>query len=145
MIVLANCLRLVLFGQLRPIEKDHLHEYGWMTISESFLAMTIFRNEFDAKFAFIFASLIICKGFHWVARDRVDYMEQAMRLPDGFHVRAMTTVYILVVADFVGAALAISDVVLRGPSMSILAANEVNTHYVGEVYVLYFYTCFSAA
>lgn len=46
-----------------------------MAISESFLAMTIFRNEFDAKFAFIFAGLIICKAFHWVTRDRVDYVQ----------------------------------------------------------------------
>lgn len=70
-------------------------------------------------------------------------MEQAIRLPDGFHVKVMTTVYILAVADFVGAALAISDVVLRGPSMSILAANEV-PNYNGK-YILYICSRYSAA
>lgn len=106
-----------------------------MTISESFLAMTIFRNEFDAKFAFIFAGLILCKGFHWVLKDRVDYMEQAIRLPDKYHVRTLTALYILGVTDFAGAALAVADVVGRGPSMSILVANECCLMLVGVVSV----------
>jgi E3 ubiquitin-protein ligase synoviolin len=45
-----------------------------MTISESLLAMTIFRSEFDARFAIVFAGLILVKGFHWIIRDRVDYV-----------------------------------------------------------------------
>lgn len=49
-----------------------------MTVSESLLTMTIFRNEFDAKFAFVFAGLILCKGLHWIARDRVDYVPSFM-------------------------------------------------------------------
>lgn len=75
MILLANIIRMVVFGELRPVEKEHLHEYGWMALSESFLAMTIFRSDFDSSIAFIFTGLLVCKAFHWIARDRVDYVK----------------------------------------------------------------------
>jgi len=51
-------------------------------------------------------------------------MEQAMRLPNGFHSRMVTSVYLLAVTDFVGVMLAVADVIMKGPSMSILVANE---------------------
>lgn len=54
----------------------HIQEYGWLTVSESFLAMTIFRDEFDAKFVLIFSTVLFIKGFHWIARDRVDYVRR---------------------------------------------------------------------
>jgi hypothetical protein len=55
-------------------------------------------------------------------------MEQAIRLPDKFHVRMMTAVYILAGTDIVGAYLAIHSVIKRGPSLCILLANEVSAH-----------------
>lgn len=58
----------------RPPRVKHVQEYGWLTVSESFLAMTIFRDEFDAKFVLIFSTVLFTKGFHWIARDRVDYV-----------------------------------------------------------------------
>lgn len=63
-------------------------------------------------------------------------MEQAIRLPDGFHVRMATAIYVLAVTDFVGAALAILDVARHGPSMSILVANECCLMMVSSVAVL---------
>ena len=38
------------------------------------LAMTIFKDEFDLKFIFLFASLLYLKSFHWIAADRVDFV-----------------------------------------------------------------------
>lgn len=124
MTLVASMIKNVLFGALRPIELDHLHEYGWMTVSESFLAMTIFRNEFDSKFALVFAGLILCKGFHWILRDRVEYMEQAIRLPEQFHVKILAALYMLAVTDFTAVILSVAEVAESGPSMFILVANE---------------------
>lgn len=45
-----------------------------MHLSELLLAMTIFRNDIDSTVAFIFAGLMISKAFHWVLRDRIDYV-----------------------------------------------------------------------
>lgn len=47
-----------------------------------------------------------------------------MRLPDQFHVRMATSLYLLAATDFIGALLFIGDVGQRGPSMSIMLANE---------------------
>lgn len=51
-------------------------------------------------------------------------MEQAIRLPDKFHVKMVTSIYMLTVIDYIGTVLAIRSVVLYGPSMCILIANE---------------------
>lgn len=67
-------VRSILFGQLRLIETEHLREYGWLALSESFLALTIFRDEFDAFFIVSFSLIMMIKGLHWIARDRVDFV-----------------------------------------------------------------------
>lgn len=52
-------------------------------------------------------------------------MEQAIRLPERFHVRTWTAMYLLAVSDLAFGLLALTNVVEKGPSMSILLANEV--------------------
>jgi len=36
--------------------------------------MTIFRDELDARFVIMFSMLLVLKAFHWLGRDRVDYV-----------------------------------------------------------------------
>lgn len=36
--------------------------------------MTIFKNEIDSIFVFSFAFLMCFKVFHWIIRDRIDYV-----------------------------------------------------------------------
>lgn len=36
--------------------------------------MTMFRDEFDARFLFYFMNLFLVHGFHWLLHDRVDYV-----------------------------------------------------------------------
>lgn len=43
-------------------------------LSETFLAMTIFKNDIDSVFVFSFATLMTLKVFHWILRDRIDYV-----------------------------------------------------------------------
>lgn len=74
MLHLCRLVKYVLFGQLRVIEYEHLYEWAWMSASECFLAMTIFRDELDARFVLCFAGLMAVKAFHWIARDRIDYV-----------------------------------------------------------------------
>ena len=45
-------------------------------LSETFLAMTIFKNEIDSIFVFAFANLITIKIFHWILRDRIEYVRK---------------------------------------------------------------------
>lgn len=47
-----------------------------------------------------------------------------MRLPEQYHVKIATSLYLLAATDLMGAVFFISDVSSRGPSMSIMLANE---------------------
>lgn len=51
-------------------------EYSWIVLSETFLAMTIFKNDIDSVFVFAFAFLMTFKIFHWILRDRIDYVSK---------------------------------------------------------------------
>lgn len=87
--------------------------------------MTIFRNEFDAKFILLISLLLCIKAVHWIVRDRIDLMEQAPQLPPGFTARVLTIIALLAASDIFGFYLCVNDVFKNGPSMSILFGNEV--------------------
>lgn len=73
-IMLGRIVQLLFFGQLRAIEVENLYERGWFTVSESFLAMTVFRDEFNSKFVLHFTVLLMSKCFHWLLQDRVEFV-----------------------------------------------------------------------
>ena len=43
-----------------------------MFVTESLLAFTIFRDEFDIPFAIMFGFLLFVKCFHWLMSDRME-------------------------------------------------------------------------
>lgn len=43
-------------------------------MTETCLAMTIFRDEFDIQFVIVFTTLLFLKIFHWLCQDRVEYV-----------------------------------------------------------------------
>lgn len=45
-------------------------------MTETCLAMTIFRDEFDVRFIVLFALLLLVKIFHWIVQDRVDFVRR---------------------------------------------------------------------
>jgi hypothetical protein len=51
---------------------QRLQERGWFAITETLLALTIFREEFESSFVMLFVSLLFFKVFHWLASDRVE-------------------------------------------------------------------------
>lgn len=44
------------------------------SIPESLLAFTMFRDELDVPFAFMFGFLLFVKCFHWLMADRVEWV-----------------------------------------------------------------------
>jgi E3 ubiquitin-protein ligase synoviolin len=88
-ILLAKILRKVFFGQLRAAETEHLMERSWYAITETCLAFTVFREDFNFWFVAMFTLLLFLKGFHWLAEDRIDYMERSPVITWLFHVRAL--------------------------------------------------------
>lgn len=49
-------------------------ERSWYAITETCLAFTVFRDDFNPKFVALFTLLLFLKSFHWLAEDRVDYV-----------------------------------------------------------------------
>ncbi|KAL9934100.1 hypothetical protein V8E36_007182 [Tilletia maclaganii] len=86
----ALAVQYIFFGPLRAIEVEHLHERAWYALTESLLAMTIFRDEFDVKFVIMFGTLLFLKVFHWLTEDRVDYMEQTPSVSWLYHLRMVS-------------------------------------------------------
>ena len=43
-----------------------------MFVTESLLAFTIFRDDFDIPFVIMFGFLLFVKCFHWLMADRVE-------------------------------------------------------------------------
>ncbi|KDN47561.1 hypothetical protein K437DRAFT_94100 [Tilletiaria anomala UBC 951] len=121
----ARVMQKIFFGQLRAVETEHLYERMWYAITESLLATTIFRSEFDASFVLLFGTLLIMKAFHWLTADRVEYMEQSPSLTAIFHLRMICVQGMLLMIDLLLVALTV-EVLLenRRVGMMIMFTSE---------------------
>lgn len=88
----GHIVQRIFFGSLRPNEVEvnnvllirktsvliaiskRLYDRLWFFITESLLAFTIFRDEFDTPFALMFGFLLFVKSFHWLASDRIEWV-----------------------------------------------------------------------
>ncbi|KOS17331.1 E3 ubiquitin-protein ligase HRD1 [Escovopsis weberi] len=66
----------ICFGTLRAIEIEQLTERAWFAITETCLAMTIFREEIGAWFLVMFTALVTGKVWGWIGDGRVEFLEQ---------------------------------------------------------------------
>lgn len=66
----------IFFGTLRAAEFEHLMERFWYALTETCLAFTVFRDDFNPKFVALFTVLLFLKCFHWLAEERVDYVSR---------------------------------------------------------------------
>ncbi|WVW79873.1 hypothetical protein I302_101843 [Kwoniella bestiolae CBS 10118] len=119
-------LKKIFFGQLRAIEYEHLFERLWIFLTESLLALTIFRDDFSAPFAFMYGLLLFLKCFHWITADRVDYMDQIP--PPGpptlYHIRITSIILLLAIFDFALVSYSLEAILSEGVSAMVLFASE---------------------
>lgn len=88
-------LQRLFYGPLRPIEVEQLYEKAWFAITETCLAMTIFREEVGGWFLVMFVSLLIGKVWGWIGEGRVDILEQQPPAnPRLFHARLSFSVFL---------------------------------------------------
>lgn len=81
-------LQRLLYGPLRPIETEQLYERAWFAVTETCLAMTIFRGELGGWFLVMFVLLLVGKVWGWIGEGRVEYLEQQPPAnPLLFHIR----------------------------------------------------------
>ncbi|KAJ3077163.1 E3 ubiquitin-protein ligase hrd1 [Podochytrium sp. JEL0797] len=113
------------FGALRPIEVEHLYERSWFAVTETCLAMTLFRDQFDVTYLVFFGFLLVIKIFHWLIMDRVDFMGQATNPPTwSFHIKMWTIMTLMILIDVGIVAYAGEHTGRKGPSMMLIFGFE---------------------
>lgn len=93
-------LQKLLYGNLRPIEIEQLYEKAWFAVTETCLAMTVFRGEIGLTFLAMFFSLLTGKVWGWIGEGRVEVLEQQPpRNPRLFHTRLALSLGLSVAFD----------------------------------------------
>lgn len=57
-----------------------LHENVRYAITETCLALTIFRDEINFHVVVLFTSLVFLKVFHWLAQSRIEFVRAHLAL-----------------------------------------------------------------
>ncbi|EAU91350.2 synoviolin 1 isoform b [Coprinopsis cinerea okayama7 len=122
----GHLVQRIFFGPLRPIEIERLYDRLWFFITESLLAFTIFRDEFDVSFGFMFGFLLFVKSFHWLASDRIEWMDQRPYPgpPLLFHCRMVALFIVLWVTDIIMFMFTIEHTLNVGVGGMVLFASE---------------------
>ncbi|TLD25344.1 hypothetical protein PspLS_05642 [Pyricularia sp. CBS 133598] len=93
-------LQRLCYGQLRPVEIEQLYEKAWFAVTETCLAMTIFREEIGAFFIVMFTALLTGKVWGWIGDGRVEVLEQQPPAnPRLFHTRLSISLVVSVIYD----------------------------------------------
>ncbi|KAG5646278.1 hypothetical protein DXG03_003874 [Asterophora parasitica] len=122
----GHIVQRIFFGTLRANEVERLYDRLWFFITESLLAFTIFRDEFDIPFALMFGFLLFVKSFHWLAGDRIEWMDQRPYPGPSplFHIRMMALFIILWTTDFIMFLIAVENTLAHGVGGMVLFASE---------------------
>ncbi|XP_025417770.1 E3 ubiquitin-protein ligase synoviolin B-like isoform X2 [Sipha flava] len=121
---LGKLIGKLFFGQLRAAESERLIEKAWYAVTETCLAFTIFKDDLSPKFVALFTLLLFLKCFHWLAEDRVDYMERTPVISYVFHIRIWSLLIFLTVADIYFVHDAYTTTVAKGPSVQLVFGFE---------------------
>lgn len=123
-VLMGKVMRKLFFGQLRAAELEHLIERSWYAVTETCLAFTVFRDDFSPKFVALFTLLLFQKCFHWLADDRVDYMERSPVISLTFHVRVIALLSVLLSLDAHFVSLAYYSTLTKGASVQLVFGFE---------------------
>jgi len=93
-------LQRICFGPLRATEIEQLYEKAWFAVTETCLAMTVFRDEVGAFFLVMFTALVTGKVWGWIGEGRVEVLEQQPPAnPRLFHTRLVISLFISIAYD----------------------------------------------
>ncbi|XP_075145928.1 septin interacting protein 3 [Haematobia irritans] len=120
----GKLLRKIFLGTLRAAEFEHLLERFWYALTETCLAFTVFRDDFNPRFVALFTVLLFLKSFHWLAEERVDFMERSPVLGWLFHIRVASLLMVLGSLDYMLLMHAYNSALARGPSVQLVFGFE---------------------
>lgn len=110
------------YGTLRAVEVEQLTERAWFAITETCLAMTIFREEIGAWFLVMFTALVTGKVWGWIGDGRVEFLEQQPPAnPRLFHLRLSVSLAISFLYDVWLLKYAVNTVIQQArPNMMVM-------------------------
>lgn len=103
---------------------EHLIERSWYAVTETCLAFTVFRDDLSPKFVALFTLLLFLKCFHWLAEDRVDFMERSPNISLCFHIRVVSLLLLLSSLDFLNVHMAYQSTLAKGASVQLVFGFE---------------------
>ena len=129
-ILLGKGTKRLFLGQLRDAELEILYENSRYAITETCLALTIFREEINLKVVGFFTALLFTKIFHWLCQARLEHMEQAEIVARMTHGRLLTLMGTLSAVDTVFVVCCALHVVEHGPTVLIFFGFEFLILYI---------------
>ncbi|KAH9422525.1 E3 ubiquitin-protein ligase synoviolin [Dermatophagoides pteronyssinus] len=147
-ILIGKLIGKIFFGQLRTAEIEHLIERSWYAVTETCLAFTVFRDDLSPKFVALFTLLLFLKCFHWLAEDRVDYMERSPNISVFFHIRVVSLLSILGVLDAIFVYMAYHSTLSKGASVQLVFGFEYAILFaiilnIAMKYILHFFDLYN--
>ena len=82
------------------------------------------RDDFSPKFVALFTLLLFLKSFHWLAEDRVDYMERSPVITLLFHLRVLSLSLVLASLDMFFIQHAYTSTLTKGASVQLVFGFE---------------------
>lgn len=129
-------LQRLCFGPLRPVEVEQLYEKAWFAVTETCLAMTVFREEVGAFFLVMFTALITGKVWGWIGEGRVEVLEQQPPAnPRLFHTRLVVSLLSSIIYNCWFLSYSINTVIAQAkPTMMVMFLFEFAVLAVGSVH-----------
>lgn len=120
----GTLMRQLFLGSLRAAELDRLFEKIWFAITETCLALTIFRDELRFRFIFFFTFLLFVKVFHWLLQFRVDQLHTELSVSRLTQFRIVCLMFLLIGVDSLVVVYTVRAILRDGPSFLLLFAFE---------------------
>ena len=120
-------------GGLRLVESEGLADFFRWNVTDTCLALTMFRNDLDVESAVLFLCLVLGKCLHWIVETREGHlrMTQDAVVPwngvpviHSAHIRLIVLLGMLVMADIVSVVYCAQDILARGMSVHLLFGFE---------------------
>ena len=122
---LGQLLKATFLGALSRDEVEELVQQSKYAITETCLALTIFREELNIRVLTLFTLLLFIKIFHWLAVMRVEHIARTHGLPLSTHLRLSSLLAFLTALDCAFLALLASHLLQhREASVLLLFAFE---------------------
>jgi E3 ubiquitin-protein ligase synoviolin len=122
--LLGRMTKKIFLGSLRDAEVEAVYENARFAITETCLALTIFRDEITMRVGGLFLALLFAKVFHWLSLARLEYIEQSEIVTRLVHVRMVLLMGMMFAMDAVFVALAVHTTMEDGPNVTFLFGFE---------------------